>query len=665
MDNLYWTSPEFLHDLIEQIPAGIFWKDRHSIFLGCNRFFADLAGIANPQEIVGLSDFDLPWGGYQAELYINDDLEVIKSKKPKLGIEETQTLADGRQIVLITNKIPLMDENSQVVGILGIFHDITRRKKMEISLENEKNRAELANQAKTEFIANMSHDIRTPLTGIIGLSHHLHEMMIEHIPRQFSQWIFESAQQLMSLLNGILDVVSADHLQQNDLFIETFSLYKLFHDAIELHRPALQNKGLTLELFFPDELKITIKSDRSKLFRVILNLLSNAIKFTNKGKVTLGIKCLKKTKQKVAVEVFVQDTGIGIAKDLKSQVFERFYRAHPSYKGTYKGNGIGLHIAKTYIEMMGGELGMSSTPGKGSTFYFRIKMDVAMNERIHDNTLQNIKGGLRDFNQINRIDSQLNILLVEDNHIARKMMEIFCQQLNYHLDCFETVENAFKAFKKNQYDLVLTDIGLPTQSGDELAVLIRNHETRCQLPKTPILGLTAHAHNRLKTKCLKAGMQDVLDKPISLDLLKKISENYCKNIRIKQSILALKIENNEFLQAHYYEKYILFDLIKAKTSFQSKELVFEMISLFLSSDLVDAIDQSAYAFEQEHWPLLINIVHKIRGGAVYCATDRLLRASSILEELLLSEKTEQSKILFPIWHDILIQTTHELKLILI
>ena len=666
MDNLYWTSPDFLNDLIEQIPAGIFWKDRNSVFLGCNRFFADLAAIANPKDIIGLSDYDLPWGEFQATHYINDDQEVIKSKQAKLGIEESQTLADGTNIVLITNKIPLIDNKGRVVGILGIFHDITRRKNMEISLEKEKNRAELANQAKSEFIANMSHDIRTPLTGIIGLSHHLHQMMTDVNSRQFTQWIFESAQQLMSLLNGILDVVSADNLQQNDLFIEPFNLYTLFVDAIELHRPALQNKGLSFELIFPDALKLKVKSDRSKLYRVLLNLLSNAIKFTNQGKVVLGIKLLEQEQESISIEVFVQDTGTGIASELQPRVFERFYRAHPSYKGIYKGNGIGLHIAKTYIEMMDGQLDMTSTLGKGSTFYFKINMDVVMNESTQDNISKKTHKLLGKSYNVEGISGELNILLVEDNHIARKMVEIFCQQLNYHLDCFETVEHAFKAFQDKQYDLVITDIGLPTQSGDELAILIRKYEMRHQLIKIPILGLTAHAHDHLKNKCIKAGMQEVYDKPLSLEMLKNIIYFYCKNPESRLKHRSLKTDNkkNEFLQAYFFEKFSIFDLTKALNSFQSKELVLEMMTMFLSSDLLDAIEQSAYAFEQEHWKFLADVVHKIRGGAVYCATERLLRVSSIFEELLLSKKIEQCKIIFPIWHDILIQTTHELQQVL-
>ena len=512
----------------------------------------------------------------------------------------------------------------------------------------------------------MSHDIRTPLTGIIGLSHHLHQMMTDVNSRQFTQWIFESAQQLMSLLNGILDVVSADNLQQNDLFLEPFGLYKLFIDAIELHRPALQNKGLNFELLFPEALKLKVKSDRSKLYRVLLNLLSNAIKFTNQGKVILGVKLLEQKKESISIEVFVEDTGTGIAPELQPRVFERFYRAHPSYKGTYKGNGIGLHIAKTYIEMMDGQFGIKSTLGKGSTFYFTINMDVVMNESTQDNTSKKAHNLVSNSDNVERIAGELNILLVEDNHIARKMVEIFCQQLNHHLDCFETVENAFKAFQKKQYDLVITDIGLPTQSGDELAVLIRQYEILHELIKIPILGLTAHAHGHLKNKCIKAGMQEVFDKPLSLEMFKNIIFFYCKKQDHKQKRHSLKTDNqkNEFLKAYFFEKFSIFDLTKACNSFQSKELVMEMMTMFLSSDLLDAIEQSAYAFEQEHWKLLANIVHKIRGGAVYCATERLLRVSTIFEEILLSKKIEQCKIIFPIWHDILIQTTHELQQIL-
>ena len=144
-EDKYWQGLGFIDDLINQLPAAIFWKNTESIFLGCNQFFAEFAGLSSPKEIIGKVDYDLPWGKHESDLYRIDDQEVILSQQPKLGIEESQTLSNGKTVTLLTNKIPLISKENVVVGLLGIFQDITARKEMERSLENAKNQAEAAN----------------------------------------------------------------------------------------------------------------------------------------------------------------------------------------------------------------------------------------------------------------------------------------------------------------------------------------------------------------------------------------------------------------------------------------------------------------------------------------------------------------------------------------
>ncbi|MDQ5884349.1 MAG: hypothetical protein QG556_688 [Pseudomonadota bacterium] len=665
---MYWNSLDFLNDLIEQIPAGIFWKDINSVFLGCNQFFARLANIENPKDIIGKTDFDLPWGKFQAQNYVKDDQEVIKTQKPKLDIEEYQTLADGTECVLLTNKIPLFDNKGEVVGLLAIFHDITRRKHMEMMLEQEKNKAQLANFAKTEFIANMSHDIRTPLTGVIGLSHCLYEQMNETSSKQMAHWIFESGQQLLSLLNSILDVVSSDNMQENDLIIEQFDLYQMIGDIYKMYRPTISTKNLNFQLDFDEELHLIVKTDRSKLYRILLNLLSNAIKFTSEGGIYLSVKCLQMTSSQVQIEFCVVDSGIGISLDLQSKVFDRFYRAHPSYEGIYKGHGLGLYIAKSYLHLMGGDIFLKSSPGKGSEFYFQLTMDYVMNERM-----QNMNSSLQQeflsevYNEDKEIlgtmdtKTAVKLMLVEDNKIARKMLEIFCQKLNYQLDCYESVEQALTAFEHNHYDLIITDIGLPELSGYDLAKYIRSSEAEIGAKPTPIIGLTAHAHDSVKIECFSSGMQDVLNKPMSVEILKNVVRSYCQN----QSLLASKnnLQNTHQSQLYYqnYEKYPLFSHSKILSKINSSETLREMVILFLEQDLLVNLDASTCAFEQGHYLFLQELVHKIYGGAVYCGTERLQKVSETLEQILIRDEEINIKTFFPVWSYVLNQTIQQLQ----
>lgn len=665
MENSYWQSANFLHDLIAQIPAGIFWKDKNSVFLGCNEFFAKLAALNDPRDVVGKTDFDLPWGQYQAPNYLQDDKEVILSKQPKLGIEEKQTLADGTECFLLTNKIPLFSQSGEVVGILGIFHDITRRKQMEESLKKAKINAEMANEAKGEFIANMSHDIRTPLTGVIGLSHILYEQLKDNTNKQFAKWIFESGQQLLSLLNSILDIVSIETIESKELFLETFDFYELVQETVQLHRPASIMKGLDFETILDEKIPVKVKADRAKIYRILLNLLSNAIKFTATGFVRLETKLLQQKSNLLHIEFRVSDSGIGISKEIQTKVFERFFRAHPSYHGTYKGHGLGLHIAKNYVDLMGGEMGMTSSPGRGTQFYFRVNMEMIEMERTpkkFTDSKEFQKITEMEFMPLNKVaQPKAKIMLVEDNHIAIKMVEIFCHKLNYELDCFQTVESAFQSFQKNNYDLIISDIGLPILSGFDLVQKFRDHEQQISINQTPIIGLTAHANLDVKQKGLSLGMQDVINKPISIEVLEGMFNTFCQKQDIKNASKKDNFTENLFFTAPYYEKFYLFHLEKALMKIHSKAILREMIMMFLEQDLISAQQSSIYALEQENYGLLQEIVHKIRGGAIYCSTERLLKISEILEEALLQCDLLKIKSLFFLWINILHLTIVQLK----
>lgn len=517
----YWKEKQFINDLLNLLPTAIFWKNTEGVFLGCNKRFSELSGIKSPEEIIGKTDYDMPWGKQQADLYIKDDKEIILTKKPKSNIEEALTLSDGSELFLLTNKIPLFSAEGEIMGVLGIFYDITERKNMELSLEKAKDIAEAANKAKTEFIANMSHDIRTPLSGVIGLSQILEHSLSNETQKEQAHLLHDSGEVLLTMLNEILDDLRAENLTDNDLKEETFDIHQCIQDLVRLELPTTTLKHLKLAVAIDNDIPQYIVSDRKKIHRILLNLLGNAIKFTQSGKITIEVKCLEKDNAKVHLQFGVADTGVGIPKELQQKVFDRFFRVTSSYKGLYKGHGLGLHIAQSYVSLLGGHITLTSEKDVGSTFHFDVSCAVGdgpcLDSKSHTKTMKHTAPSTRHDKK------PPHLLLVEDNLIALKVIEIMVKGAGYTFSSAEDGEKALWLAQSIDFDLIITDIGLPGISGYELTQHIRDWEKSQNKPPIPILGLTGHALEAVKQECMDSGMNKVYAKPITQAVLKEIT----------------------------------------------------------------------------------------------------------------------------------------------
>ena len=385
-EETYWKEKEFVVELVNQLPAAIFWKNAESVFMGCNKTFAKLAGLPSPQDIIGKTDYDLPWGKNQARLYRNDDLSVINSKQAKQQIEENQTLADGKEIVLLTSKMPLFSRSGQVMGILGIFHDITDRKKMEISLAQSKDLAESANRAKSEFLRNMEHQLRTPFSGVYSLVRLLADEETQPEKKEMLELTCQSAKEFLDLLNDIIDF-SRFQTENSGILAKKFDLRSLLEKAITMQSAAAVAKGLELTLCYPDDLPNIFISDPYRLRRIILNLLSNAIRFTAKGHVSVRTKLAKVIDAKnMILQLIVTDTGIGIPPEKQTLIYEKFYRVYPANQNKYLGAGLGLPLVKQLMTDLEGEIEMQSSPETGTVFVCTIPFKRPLVDEILDNT---------------------------------------------------------------------------------------------------------------------------------------------------------------------------------------------------------------------------------------------------------------------------------------
>jgi two-component system aerobic respiration control sensor histidine kinase ArcB len=292
-------------------------------------------------------------------------------------LEEPAILQDGTELVFLSNKTPLYNKKGSIIGMVGISMDITDRKKTEKELVLEKVKAEVANQAKTAFLNNMRHDIRTALAGIVGAADLLKSETDNEKIRTYTQGLNKAALELLQFLNAILESI---RIASGDipLYTQKFSLTEILENVISLHQPLALQKKLDLRLSMDKSIPKYVIGDSFRIYRIVLELLANALKFTKRGEVNVIATLVKKTTKNLVLKILVKDTGMGIPIDKKSELFAQFNRLTPSYQGVYKGTGLGLFLVKQFIEDLSAEIQVSSTPGKGSSFICLIPLKMPL-----------------------------------------------------------------------------------------------------------------------------------------------------------------------------------------------------------------------------------------------------------------------------------------------
>ena len=355
-----------LNKIIKNFPGHIYWKDLSGVYLGCNNTQAKNLGLKSGSDVVGETDFELPWPKLSAETFRENDLEVIKHGKAVI-VEEPATI-EGITTTVLSHKVPLKDAKGKIVGVLGLSIDLTSQKETEAQLIAEKEQADAANRAKSEFITNLSHDIRTPITGILGLAHSLQKRSENKQNKEDAGLLIDVIQELLALLNQTLSTNNLDNTYKISDSSD-FSIQALANHNVALLAAAAKHKGLSLKLEIDKKVPEIITGNRAYLDRVILNLLSNAIKFTHQGHIELSITPINFAGDKVTLNLMVKDSGIGIPQDKMSTIFENFSQVDSSSsQGLYKGNGLGLHAVKKYLDSMHGDITVISEEGKGSVF---------------------------------------------------------------------------------------------------------------------------------------------------------------------------------------------------------------------------------------------------------------------------------------------------------
>ncbi|UZE30815.1 transporter substrate-binding domain-containing protein [Pseudomonas asplenii] len=586
---------EFMRALVNGTPHPIYVRDRQGLLQTCNDSYLE-AFSAKLEDLIGKSALEgarALGNEEEAGQYQADYLRVIEEGKP-LICDRTLHIG-GRELTLYHWILPYRNSLGEVQGIIGGWIDISERRQLVEELRSAKEQADEANRAKSTFLATMSHEIRTPMNAVIGML----ELTLKradqgHLDRPAIEVAYNSARDLLELIGDILDIARIESGRLS-LSPERVNLEELVESVVRVFDGLARQKSLSLVIEAPArEQRCDVLVDPLRFKQILSNLISNAIKFTERGQVSVGLTLQPgESARQVQVQLRVEDTGIGISEADQMRLFQPFAQADNSGQLARSGAGLGLVICRSLCEMMGGTLTLASVPGQGTQVNVSLRLD----------RLEALLGQVEREPQISPAVHELNVLVVDDHPANRLLM---CQQLGYLGHRYSTAQNGaigLQIWKNEHFDLVIVDCNMPVMNGYELTRQLREHETQHALPRCTVFGFTANAQPEERTRCLQAGMDDCLFKPISL------------------TVLNSKLAD---LRALPFEPPFSVEGLYALTGGEPK-LVRRLMDELLNSCQADRQELQAMPLEPGA-TALIDLAHKIKGAA------RIIQAATLVED---------------------------------
>jgi PAS domain S-box-containing protein len=601
-------------ELFETLQEGVYFCDPQGKLLDVNPAMVRMLGYAHRDELVGRNIgklyFDGPENPFPERVQTRNSTQLMR--------EITLRRKDGTPVICIDNSNAICDASGRLIRHQGTLVDITVRKQSEGELQQAKEAAEAANQAKSAFLAHMSHEIRTPMNAVIGMTELALDTELTREQREYLTMVRDSAGSLLTLINDILDF-SKIEAGKLDLDTTDFSLRKGIQEMVRILDVRAKQKGLELSIDIPADVPDTLLGDPSRLRQILSNLVDNAIKFTERGSVALKIEKESQLDQEVCLHFSVADSGIGIPRDKQRLIFEAFAQADTSTTRKYGGTGLGLSISALLVRMMSGKIWVESEANQGSVFHFTARFGLP--QRARDAYLHGAGPG-SDWRRAARQGRQeLRILLVEDNAINQILAQRLVRKWGHRLEVASNGREALAALEKEKFDLILMDVQMPEMSGIEVTAAIREKEKGTG-EHIPIIATTASAMKEDKERCLAAGMDAYISKPIEREVL-------FEAIQALTGVSKEAGRGDAGARAHDP----VFDATAALDSLEGdSELLHEIAGIFLAQ-APKHMEKIREAVANRDPKLLERAAHGLKGAAANLLAKGVVDAASKLEEI--------------------------------
>jgi len=433
---------DLLRALLDNIPDRIYFKDVQSRFIRCSGSMVKRLGAKEVKDVVGKTDFDFH-PHEMAQEFFEDEQRIILTGQPLINKLERQVDVAGNDIWATVTKVPIYSQNGAVTGIIGISRDVTQLKKAEEALELARDDALESSRVKSQFLANMSHEIRTPMYSITGMTGLLVDTRLSLEQREYVENIRDSTETLLGIINDILDFSKIEAGKLSFEMID-FELRESIENTVEMLAEHAQRKRVELNCWIDPAVPNHLRGDPGRFRQVLANLLANAVKFTERGEVLVRVGTLVETENQITLRFAVSDTGIGSEPKAVPLIFQPFTQADGSTTRRFGGTGLGLTISKQIVELMKGEIGVESAPGKGSVFWFTLPFQK---QAVAEKAVP----GLEDF-------ADASVLVAEPHDSSRNIISEMLAAIPVKVRFAKTAEECLHALRASPVNLLLLDI---------------------------------------------------------------------------------------------------------------------------------------------------------------------------------------------------------------